>query len=65
MERTLFSKLLQEFVACCDINSKVELLLKYDLKTLTNTQIEKILNELDEASTKKFVAAISKKLEAE
>lgn len=61
MERNLFKTLLTTFVAESCFDKKVELLLTYDLKNLTNPQIQKILDTLDEADTKKLITAISKK----
>ena len=62
MEVKLFKSLLDSFSAEICFDKKVELLLSYDLKTLTNVQIQKILDTLDEAETKKLINAISKKV---
>lgn len=62
MEIKLFKSLLDTFSAEECFDKKVELLLSYELKTLTNTQIQKILDTLDEAETKKLINAISKKV---
>lgn len=62
MEIKLFKSLLDKFSAEECFDKKVEVLLSYELKTLTNTQIQKILDTLDEAETKKLINAISKKV---
>lgn len=62
MEVKLFKSLLGAFSAEECFDKKVDLLLSYDLKKLTNPQIQKILDTLDEAETKKLISAISKKV---
>lgn len=62
MEIKLFKSLLESFSAETCFDKKIELLLSYELNTLTNVQIQKILDTLDEAETKKLINAISKKV---
>jgi len=62
MEIKLFKSLLESFSAEMCFDKKIELLLSYELNTLTNVQIQKILDTLDEAETKKLINAISKKV---
>ena len=62
MERNLFKGLIATFEAEKCFDKKVELLLSYDLKSLTNPQIQKLLDTLSESDAKKFINAISKKI---
>lgn len=62
MEIKLFKSLLESFSSETCFDKKIELLLSYELNTLTNVQIQKILDTLDEAETKKLINAISKKV---
>lgn len=61
MERNLFKGLLAKFADEQDLNKKVDLLLTYELSSLTKPQIQKIIDTLEENEVKKFMAAISKK----
>lgn len=61
MDRITFKNLLTGFEQEKDVDSKVEYLLKYELASLTKPQIQKILDTLDEADTKKLISSISKR----
>lgn len=61
MERNLFKNLLTKFTDEKDLDKKVELLLSYELSSLTKPQIQKIIDTLEESEIKKFMNAISKK----
>lgn len=63
MERNTFKTLLTSFTSEEIFDKKVEILLSYELKSLTNPQIQKILDTLNEDDTKKLIKSISKKLE--
>ncbi|MGU8834094.1 hypothetical protein ACSW8S_18215 (plasmid) [Clostridium perfringens] len=63
MNRNIFKPLLDKFISDDTIENKVEFLLQHDLRQLTNPQIEKLLNCLNEADTKKLISVISKKIE--
>ena len=63
LERNTFKTLLTSFTSEEIFDKKVEILLSYELKSLTNPQIQKILDTLNDEETKKFVKAIHKKLE--
>ena len=58
MERNLFKGLLAKFADEQDLNKKVDLLLTYELSSLTKPQIQKIIDTLEENEVKKFMAAI-------
>lgn len=62
MDVKMFKSLLTSFSSEECFDKKIELLLSYDLRKLTNPQIQKILDTLDEAETKKLLKAISKKV---
>lgn len=61
MERNLFKSLLTKFADEKDLDKKVDLLLSYELSSLTKPQIQKIIDTLEESEIKKFMNAISKK----
>lgn len=63
MERNTFKTLLTSFTSEENFDKKVEILLSYELKSLTNPQIQKILDTLNEEETKKLIKAINKKSE--
>lgn len=63
LERNTFKTLLTSFTSEEIFDKKVEILLSYELKSLTNPQIQKILDTLNDEETKKLVKAIHKKLE--
>lgn len=62
MDRNTFKELSDKFNGCTDANGKVEVLLGYDLKTLSNSQIDRLLAPLSEEDAMFLVKAISKKL---
>lgn len=59
MERNLFKELLENFKKEESGEKKAELLLNYDLKTLTNSQIERLLSSMDESDIKKLINSIN------
>lgn len=61
MDRLKFKQLLNDFEVEKNIESKVDVLLNYELSSLTKPQIQKILDTLDESETKKLISTISKK----
>lgn len=61
MDVKTFKSLMTSFSSEECFDKKVELLLSYDLRKLTNPQIQKILDTLNEAEIKKLLKAISKK----
>lgn len=62
MERSIFKDLLVKFSEEKDINLKTDILLKYELSTLTMPQIQKIIDTLDVANVRKFIDVISKRV---
>lgn len=62
MDRNMFKELCEKFTGCTSPTDKVELLLTYDLKTLSNSQIDRLLLPLSEEEAKYLIRAISKKL---
>lgn len=62
MDKTTFKGLCEKFTECKNPTDKVELLLTYDLKTLSNSQIDRLLLPLSEEETKYLIRAISKKI---
>lgn len=61
MDRNTFKELCEKFYNESEKN-RVDLLLQYDLKTLSNSQIERLLEPLSEEETKVLIKTISKKL---
>lgn len=61
MDRNTFKQLLTGFEQEKNIDSKVDYLLKYELASLTKPQIQRLLDTLDEANTKKLISEISKR----
>lgn len=59
MERNLFKELLENFKKEESGEKKAKLLLNYDLKTLTNSQIERLLSSMDESDIKKLINSIN------
>lgn len=60
MERNEFSKLLEEFESKQNYKDKVDTILKYNYKKLTNPQIDKLLNTMPkQEDIKKFMRALT------
>lgn len=59
MERNLFKELLENFKKEESGEKKAKILLNYDLKTLTNSQIERLLSSMDESDIKKLINSIN------
>lgn len=62
MNRATFKTLVDTFSTDISVEEKVDFLLKHDLKSLSNPQIEKLLNTLDIENTKKLINTISNKI---
>ena len=62
MERNVFKELTERFSQEADFDKKVELILDYKYNTLTNPQIQKLLDTLKEADVPRFIQALNKKI---
>lgn len=63
MKRDTFKKLQDEFTATSNPENRVQILISYELKTLTNSQIDKLLKGLNETETKQLIEAINEAID--